>query len=482
MENKEGKDNSISDKKNRTPNNTSTDRKNNEEKHHLITNKAPQSTTFGMENEKGKDPTKEDLSAKEPTETTPKSQLHGNTSPINQRKNNTLPPIQQGKGSTIPSSENAQTKNQDKVTNPPKKDTQTKEQDTVTNQPKKNTQTEKHDTVTNPRKEDTQTKEQGTMTNPPKKVAAIVLISSSKDISMAKPCDLDKALDSLGLDITSPCVYNDIKNMSICLRDLGIGILAVNLFFFWMILCLKCMPKELKLTFFILIALAALGFFITMMIFYNDVLVTKAAKKDTDFVQIKTTMFNLLEKNYTSDNISSSDAVSNKWNTFFIEYNCCAINQVQGTTNDFDSTPWCTTSGSCQATASQIPKTCCNYVSEEDYGSAPTACHSSVNPGTYKSNCMMAIKLLSVTNIEEYKISLLEISLLIIGTLELCRFAEAIRALVSVTWCDCCVGRRKDKIYPKPKEDEENGNQNDVIETTTKKPSDSSDGNKNVKG
>lgn len=53
---------------------------------------------------------------------------------------------------------------------------------------------------------------------------------------------------------------------------------------------------------------------------------------------------------------------------------------------------------------------------------------------------------------------------------------------MSVTWCDCCVGRRKDKIYPKPKEDEENGNQNDVNETTTKKPSDSSDGNKNVKG
>lgn len=91
----------------------------------------------------------------------------------------------------------------------------------------------------------------------------------------------------------------------------------------------------------------------------------------------------------------------------------------------------------------------------------------------------MAIKLLSVTNIEEYKISLLEISLLIIGTLELCRFAEAIRALVSATWCDCCtcVGKRKEKIHPKPKEDEENGNQNDVNETTTKKPSDSSDGN-----
>lgn len=67
------------------------------------------------------------------------------------------------------------------------------------------------------------------------------------------------------------------------------------------------------------------------------------------------------------------------------QYDCCAINQVTGTTNDFDSTPWCTTSGSCQATASQIPKTCCNGVSEDDYGSAPSDCHSSVNPGTFKS-------------------------------------------------------------------------------------------------
>lgn len=67
------------------------------------------------------------------------------------------------------------------------------------------------------------------------------------------------------------------------------------------------------------------------------------------------------------------------------KYECCAIDQVTGTNNDFDRTPWCTTSGSCQTTASQIPKTCCNYVTEEDYGNAPIACHSSVNPGTFKS-------------------------------------------------------------------------------------------------
>uniref|UniRef100_A0A8W8KL22 Uncharacterized protein n=1 Tax=Magallana gigas TaxID=29159 RepID=A0A8W8KL22_MAGGI len=228
-------------------------------------------------------------------------------------------------------------------------------------------------------------------------VAAIVLISSSEEISKAKPCELEKALKSIIRKLLHP------KSL---------------------------MPKKLKRALFILLACNAIIFSIAMVVYYNDIRKTKAEKSDINFVQLKATMFNLLEKTYTSDNISSNDALSKGWNKFFIEYECCAINQVQGTTNDFDSTPWCTTSGSCQATASQIPKTCCNYVTEDDYGSAPSNCHSSVSSGTYKSNCMNVIKRLSVTNIEEYKISLLQVSLLIIGTLEI---AEAILVLVLTT-------------------------------------------------
>lgn len=67
------------------------------------------------------------------------------------------------------------------------------------------------------------------------------------------------------------------------------------------------------------------------------------------------------------------------------QFDCCAVNEVLGTTNDFDETPWCTTSGTCQATASQIPKSCCKDVTENNYQSAPSACHASVNSGTYKS-------------------------------------------------------------------------------------------------
>uniref|UniRef100_A0A8W8KL38 Uncharacterized protein n=1 Tax=Magallana gigas TaxID=29159 RepID=A0A8W8KL38_MAGGI len=267
-------------------------------------------------------------------------------------------------------------------------------------------------------------------------VLGIVLIYLTTDILMAKSCDLKKALDLLGLDVNSPCAYNDIMDKLSTLCYWGIGMISVDLILFLML------STPFKRPFCIF-----------------------------DFVQIKAEVLNLLEKNYTSDNISSSDAISNNLNKFFIKYDCCAINQVQGTTNDFDSTPWCTTSGSCQATASQIPKTCCNYVSEEDYGNAPTACHSSVSPGTYKSNCMIPIRLLSVANIEEYKISLLQFSLLIIGTLELCRLAEAIFALVSPIKFTCYRNiQNSNKIQHK---DSEIGNENHDHGATNKKTSDS---------
>ena len=70
--------------------------------------------------------------------------------------------------------------------------------------------------------------------------------------------------------------------------------------------------------------------------------------------------------------------------TCTFQYDCCAVQEVLGTNNDFDNTPWCTTSGSCQATASQIPKTCCKGVTPDNYQTAPSTCHASVNGGTFK--------------------------------------------------------------------------------------------------
>eukprot|EP00105_Crassostrea_gigas_P013808 XP_011430251.1 PREDICTED: uncharacterized protein LOC105330323 isoform X2 [Crassostrea gigas] len=284
-------------------------------------------------------------------------------------------------------------------------------------------------------------------------VAAIVLISSTKEISIAKPCDLEKVLVSLGVDHNSPCNYDDIKKKSTNLFILGISFLVLNGIIFLLILNILWFPKNKK--FGICIALvvvhvvnavvAAVYSGLTIK-FYKEVLDSKEKQTEPNYAYIKTSMISRLMQNYTSDNVTSADALSNSWNKFFIEYECCAVNQVQGTTNDFDSTPWCTTSGSCQATASQIPKTCCNGVSEGNYGSAPSACHSSVNPGTYKSNCMIPIKKLGTIHIEECQISLVLITLLTIGTLGIAEFLIEVM-LISYL---CCLIRNK--ICP-PKEE-----------------------------
>lgn len=296
-------------------------------------------------------------------------------------------------------------------------------------------------------------------------VSSIRLIASSNEISIVKPCDLEKALDSLGLDVTSPCTNNDIKEKSTSLCDWGIGVLVVNVILFIMISFFKLMPEKLKLALFSILASVGILFSIIMIKSYTDVLKTEAGKTDIDFDNLKLTMMKSLETNYISDNISSSNPISNRWNKFFIEYNCCGINQVQGTNNGFDRTPWCTTSGSCHATSSQIPKTCCNYVSQDDYESAPTACHSSVTSGTYKSNCMIAIRPLSVTNIKECKIRRLRESLLTIGTLEI---AEVILVLVYAIECACFEFSTKNKTCHG---DQENRNKNDGNGTRNKKTS-----------
>lgn len=66
-------------------------------------------------------------------------------------------------------------------------------------------------------------------------VLGIVLIYLTTDILMAKPCDLKKALDLLGLDVNSPCAYNDIMDELSTLRYWGIGMIFVDLILFLML-------------------------------------------------------------------------------------------------------------------------------------------------------------------------------------------------------------------------------------------------------
>ncbi|XP_062585814.1 uncharacterized protein LOC134247474 [Saccostrea cucullata] len=99
-----------------------------------------------------------------------------------------------------------------------------------------------------------------------------------------------------------------------------------------------------------------------------------------------------LDTNFVSDDISSANVTSNEWNMFFIDFECCAVNAVTGPTNDFDTSPWCTTSGSCQRTDSQIPKACCIGVTKDDYQSAPASCHGSAADKFNTKGCLEAIQ------------------------------------------------------------------------------------------
>lgn len=132
---------------------------------------------------------------------------------------------------------------------------------------------------------------------------------------------------------------------------------------------------------YILVEYANLVFILLVMkIIVIALWLTMKSKVETE---IQNKMLESLKSTFVEDTVSSTNSLSNEWNYMFMKLDCCGVNPVKSTTNDFDATSWCTTSGSCQATSSQIPKTCCLNVDENTYTSAPSGCHASVNSGTY---------------------------------------------------------------------------------------------------
>lgn len=115
--------------------------------------------------------------------------------------------------------------------------------------------------------------------------------------------------------------------------------------------------------------------------------------KNTVENEVKDKLFVSLKDNYKEDTLTNSNSISNAWNYMFMTLDCCGVNPVVSTKNDFDSTYWCNDDGSCLAAVSNIPKTCCLNVDENTYTTAPTACHSSVQSGTYNTKgCYDALK------------------------------------------------------------------------------------------
>lgn len=121
-------------------------------------------------------------------------------------------------------------------------------------------------------------------------------------------------------------------------------------------------------------------------------------------------MLKLLEENYVSDSLNSTNLVSNKWNRLFLNFNCCAVNPVMGVNNDFDKTPWCTTEGECYDINAQIPKTCCVGVSASNFEQkASRSCYVFVTSDFKTTGCFDRIKQL----IKSYSAAVIGISLTI---------------------------------------------------------------------
>eukprot|EP00105_Crassostrea_gigas_P017339 XP_011435081.1 PREDICTED: tetraspanin-4-like [Crassostrea gigas] len=115
--------------------------------------------------------------------------------------------------------------------------------------------------------------------------------------------------------------------------------------------------------------------------------------KNTVENEVKDKMLVSLKDNYKEDILANSNSISNAWNYMFMALDCCGVNPVVSTANDFDSTSWCLVSGSCKGLNTQIPRTCCLNVDENTYTNAPIGCYYVINPGTYNTKgCYDALK------------------------------------------------------------------------------------------
>ncbi|OWF52421.1 CD63 antigen-like [Mizuhopecten yessoensis] len=104
---------------------------------------------------------------------------------------------------------------------------------------------------------------------------------------------------------------------------------------------------------------------------------------------IKDAFLSQLRDGYTLDSLDKSDEVSSSFNYMFMTMECCGVNPVTSTSNDFDGTPWRSGTGS----ALELPKGCCIGVTESTYSSySNAACTTTVASGTYWSTgCYDAI-------------------------------------------------------------------------------------------
>ncbi|XP_022327374.2 tetraspanin-18-like [Crassostrea virginica] len=106
---------------------------------------------------------------------------------------------------------------------------------------------------------------------------------------------------------------------------------------------------------------------------------------------VKKVMVESLDKDYVSDRLNSSNSVSNAWNYIFMTFDCCGVNPVNKTNNDFSMTPWC------KKNCTAIPRTCCSGVDQSNYLNAKPECYVNVTKDYNSKGCYQAIQDLIAT-------------------------------------------------------------------------------------
>ncbi|XP_061165317.1 uncharacterized protein LOC133174253 [Saccostrea echinata] len=210
-------------------------------------------------------------------------------------------------------------------------------------------------------------------------------------------CTVYDRVPKLKVSSLGTCDHDDVKEWAFRLLLAASMFLAFIMLFLiimsgFMVFSTPSTPSYPITILFVCVFVVMASLTISTAFYYNNLYQTRYKDTPVNFNTLKSDMFSSLVSNFVSDDISSVNATSNEWNMFFIDYKCCAVNPVIGTTNDFDTSPWCTMSGECQQTNSQIPKACCTGATRDNYQSAPNSCHSTVTSGFNTQGCFDAIK------------------------------------------------------------------------------------------
>lgn len=208
-----------------------------------------------------------------------------------------------------------------------------------------------------------------------------------------KQCHIYNKLLKLNVTVQGSCPYEKATDsvfyvMLMGAIVLGLAILILDILWVHQL----CLSIPYRILIVILIVVFA-GVTAAQIIFLMDVSNFQEKDEVMNWKTLYTDMKASLTGNFLRDDTTSMNEISNQLNILFIEYKCCGVDRIHGTTNDFDTSPWCTTNGSCQLTNSQIPKSCCLGVTEENLQSANENCHAKVTPQTYNDKgCFEVLK------------------------------------------------------------------------------------------